>query len=257
MPSKHGRGRTLAAHARKPSPSLVRVKVDRKRLDRWKALRAQLDARKREEAEGYDAYWEAVGEILDAQLYVDGGFETADAFVREVIKEPMRTVARHVRVAKYASPVDEARFGVAVIDAAIAYLEAKLGAPLRERLPFPLATLRVEMEQEGKTHRLGLDELSVEQLRAATKALTKARGKTRVVRSPSHEAITRALEGVASLKDIRVQVRDGFVDFRGVPLHSVHDLVSALRGVELPAEAGVAARAKLVKARTGAKRRAG
>ena len=230
-----GRGRTLAKTARKP-PVTIKVKVDPKRRARYQKLLAELYTSKRNEASGFDHYWEAVGEILDGELYVDGGYDTADAFIAAEVKEPRRTALRNVRVAKYASPAEEATFGNAIIDAAISFIEAKTGGPVEGKLPIKLDALRIPVETKGHTTRVSLKDATLQQINAATRALTRKKGTARPHPSPSHAAIVRAFADVKSLAGITVHVSNGMLRLGAIPLWAVGDLARTLRGVKLPAD---------------------
>ena len=227
-----GRGRSVKKVA------AIDPKIDPKRRARWQKLRALIEQKRREEALGWDAYWEAIGEVLAHDLWAAGDYESAEAFRKDVVREPKRTMMRNVRVARYASPEQEVHLGTAVIDAAIGYVEAKLGGPIEGKLPFDLDTLRVAVEVDGKNVRLGLDEVTVEQLRAATTALTRRAGTTRSKLSPSEKALRARFAKVKALAGVKLTVRDGMLDLRGVPLHAVADLVRALRSLSLPVDAG-------------------
>jgi hypothetical protein len=226
MASRHGRGRSLARSATKKVPTIA-VKVDPVRATRWKKLRAVLESERRKEAGGFDTYWEAVGEILDAELYVAGGFETADDFLREVVKEPRRTAIRNIRVARYASPEQEVRYGTAILDAAIGYVEAKLGAPAKGKLPIHFDELRVGAKK--------LADATLKDIQAATKALLGKKGKSKAKPpSPSEQAIVKALARVKPLSEVKVHVSGGMLHLSAIPLHAVGDLIKALRGLDLP-----------------------
>ena len=112
----------------------VKVRVDPARKRRFEALVRLMRRAGRREAGGFDEYWEAVGEILDGELYVAGGYESARAFVEGEVKETLRTAQRMVRVARHASPVEEEKYGTAIVDAAFAYMEAKSGRAIGEKL---------------------------------------------------------------------------------------------------------------------------
>jgi hypothetical protein len=243
MTTTRGRGRTLARTARKP-PVTIKVKIDPKRRARYQKLLDELTHAKRDEASGFDHYWEAVGEILDGELYVDGGYDTADAFIAAEIKEPRRTALRNVRVAKYASPIEEATYGNAIIDAAISFIEAKTGGPVEGALPIKLEALRIPVETKGHTQRLALKDATLQQITAATRALTRRKGTERPHPSPSHAAIVQAFQGVKSLASITVHVSNGMLRLGAIPLWAVDDLARTLRGLKLPADAKSSARRK-------------
>jgi hypothetical protein len=68
---------------------------------------------------------------LVADIALAARKETEDCnaaeFFRAVMKEEPRTASRYVRVARFASPRDEQAYGVNKLDAALGFIEAKLG----------------------------------------------------------------------------------------------------------------------------------
>jgi len=156
---------------RKPTPGIT-VKVDAKLKKTYDALVAVIGRSSRTEMEDFDRRWEAAGAIVDHDppLYVVGGHRNAAEFYRAVMKEEPRTAARYVRVARYASPRDEQTYGVAKLDAALGYIEAKLGKPLAHPpLPVSLDRLRIPTA-EGASK--SLESATFAELVAATGKLT-------------------------------------------------------------------------------------
>ncbi len=115
-PGRRGAGAGLSRHG---DAAKVEVRADPARKKRFDALLSEMHRSERTEASGFDAYWEAVSVILDADLWVLGGHETADAFLATEVKEPRRTALRNVRVARLASPAEEAKYGTTLLDAAL------------------------------------------------------------------------------------------------------------------------------------------
>jgi hypothetical protein len=217
----------------------VKVKVDPAMLKRYRSLVADIDRGARDESLGFDRYWEAVGEVIDKELYVAGGFATAAAFVAAVVKEPLRTVKRMVRVARYASPAEESRYHVAKIDAALGYIEAKTGGPVKGSLPVKFESLRIPVKRDGATHRVSLDDASIDEIRAATRELLKGSSRSRAKHSDAEDALVAKLKAEAALKGVSVHVFDGRVRFGEVPLGSLDAFVRALRQFKLPPAPGV------------------
>ena len=210
----------------------VTKKLDPARVARFGRLRAVLEASRRKEASGFDAYYEALGEILEGALYVDGGWDTAKAFIRDVVKEPERTALRNVRVARHASPDEEAKYGVSLLDAALTLIEAKAGGPVKGPLPVRFDKLRVEVDGEGGvTKKTPLAEATVAQVLAHARALATGKGKARRRSSPEETAIAETLSKWKSLRSTSVHVADMKVRLGPVPLHSLPDLIRALRAV--------------------------
>jgi hypothetical protein len=227
-----GRGRALA---RKGRPVKVEVTIDPVQKKRFDDLRAVLSRSRREEAEGFDAYWEAVGEILDKGLYVAGGYATADAFLAKEVTVPRRTALRLVRVAKYASPDEEQRYGTAVLDAALGYIEAITGGPIEGKLPIAFDKLRFEVERDGETTKLALGEVTLDEIRRSTSEKLRGSKKSRAHRSPHETALAGAIAKVAALKGALVRVSSGKLRVTGVPLEAIPALAKVLADTRLPA----------------------
>jgi hypothetical protein len=212
----------------------VRVRVDPARKRRFERLLGEMRRASRKEAAGFDSYWEAVGEILDAELYVAGGYESAKAFVADEAKETLRTAQRNVRVAKYASPADEQRWGTTLLDAALAYVEAKTGGPIRGKLPVRFEALKIDPPGDSEKKKLSLDEITVEQVKAATRGLLRSKNKDRARSSPAEQAVVAAIKKHRVLGEVSVDVSDGMLRLGRVPLRALGELAQALRSVKLP-----------------------
>lgn len=238
MPKARGAKRGIQA---KGDTTTVKVTIDAARKKRFEGLLHEMQSSKREEASGYDAYWEAVGEILQGELYIAGGYATADAFVRAVIKVPLRSVLRNVRVARHASPAEEATFGTALLDAALAYIEAKTGGPVDGPLPIAFEKLRIPLASKDGPKTILLANAIVDQVRAATRALLDKGKKTSSRRPPAEQSISDALRTIKALHDVPVSVRDGKVRIGAFPLNALADVARALSMVKLkPIETGTA-----------------
>ena len=146
----------------------------------------------------FDRQYETVGEIIehDPPLYLAGGYASDKAFFTEVLKQSERTARRLVRVAKYASPQEETRYGISKLDAALDWLEAKAGKP-RGRVPVDFPKLRVPTP-DGT---IPFEEATVEHLRAATR---QARKQPRPKSPPLVRALRAALP--TALKAITVNL---------------------------------------------------
>lgn len=231
MATARGKSRGVA---RKGDVSTVKVVVDTAKKKRFEALLGEMHSSKRDEASGFDAYWEAVDDILRSELYVAGGYATADAFVRAVVKIPLRSALRNVRIARHASPAEEAAFGTALLDAAIGFIEAKAGGPIDGPLPVAFDKLRIPIEDSQSTKTLPLAEATVEQVRSATRALLGDGKKATSRRSPTEQAIVTTLHASKALRGLTVSVRDGKVRLGPFALESLADVARALSSVKLP-----------------------
>lgn len=228
--------------AKRLSPKDVRVPVDATLKRRFDALQAVILAAKARGASAFDELWEAVAEVIDHDppLYFVGAFKDAPEYFREVLGENQRNARRYMRVARYASPKDEQRYGVTKLDAALAFIEAKLGAPLAAPpLPVALDRLRIPIV-EGKTKRtVRLDQATEEQVRAAVRALTKGPPGPK---SAAQSALSTSLGRVKSLAEVRVRVKSGRATFTNVPLAALDQFARAVVQAKLPDEPAIAKR---------------
>jgi hypothetical protein len=172
------------------APKKIALRIDPEAKRRWQRALTKLEAARSEGAETFDEFWETVLEIDEANppLWQAGGFTTRAQFLAAHVKESERTALRFMRVAKFASPQEEARYGVSKLDAALAWLEAKSNKPLG-RLPIDFARLRVP---NGKGPSTPFAEATVQQLRTATRHLARANRKT-ARRPPIVRALAAAL----------------------------------------------------------------
>ena len=195
----------------------VVVTIDPAVKKRWDALTKQIHDAQKEGASAFDALWEAVAAIVEHNppLYLAGGYENAEAFFRERLGETRRNAFRFIRVAKFASPNEEEKYGTTKLDAALAYLEAKLGAPLAHPpLPIALERLRIPVKDGAHERRLSLEEARVEDIVAATRALAKTE---RAPTSSVERGLKKVLSSKSSLAKVTVRVRNGLVTFANVP----------------------------------------
>jgi len=242
--SKAAPARSARAKAARSKPSGSRAKpsrtgllartteidlhIDRALKKRWVGALDRLKSARREGSSAFDELWETVAEIVehDPPLYLAGGFATTKAFVAEHLKESERTARRLMRVAKFASPHEEARYGVSKLDAALSWLEAKAGKP-RGQIPVDFARLRVPLDEGGT---ISFEEASVLQITAATRKLLRASQRSRTRRPPLVREIVAALG--KPLRGITVTLRGDKLSLGNIPTK------------ELPALAKVLARAK-------------
>ncbi|HSQ63429.1 MAG TPA: hypothetical protein VLM85_09455 [Polyangiaceae bacterium] len=214
--------------SKKPSLRDVPVKVDASLKAAWDAVAKRLDAAEHEGAKAYDELWEAAGEAVahDPPLYVLGGYKTAAEFFEQRLHTDKRTAERNVRVAKYATPEDEERYGSTNLDAAIRWLEAKHG-PLGARLPVAFDKLKIVVG--GKP--VAFEKLTAAQIDAATRALGKKGG------TPAHRARTAFEEALGKhdvFKETRVNEHAGRVTFTRVPLGAIGLFARTIAAVKVP-----------------------
>ncbi len=218
-------------------PARVEVVLDAKSKRAWETLSNAMHAAKREESGGFDAYWEAVQAIIDhtPPLYLAGGFSTVRAFLAKVVGEKERTAFRMMRVARFASPDDETRYGTSKLDAALSYLAAKglqLDGP---KIPVDFARLKFPATRDGKVLHLGLEEATVAEITAATRALSRKGRAPKKPSSPLQGAIEAGLRKTAALRLVSVQHAGGEITLRGIPDGKWDAFVKAAAKVKLPA----------------------
>ncbi|CAN5216444.1 hypothetical protein BH09MYX1_BH09MYX1_09390 [soil metagenome] len=112
----------------------------------------------------------------------------------------------------HAPPREEERGGLQRLDAALGFIEAKLGKPL-EHPPLPIAfdKLRVPVGDGTKL----IADTSVAEIAADSTLTSGARNKPKTA---ARVAIEKALAAIASLAKVHVTERNGNVNFEGVPL---------------------------------------
>ena len=220
-------------------PVEVEVRIDRSLKRQWDEAVARVAGAKREGAGAFDELWETIGHIIEHEppLYLAGGFSSAKQFLREHVGENERTAQRLIRVAKYASPAEEAKYGVSKLDAALSYIEANTGGTAKGRVPVDFAKLRIAVARDKTTSRIPLDipleETSVEELRAAARKLHSTKDSPRASVSPEARAITNVLQA-AGLEKIKVRIARGTVSLSAIPLATFAQLARALAKVKLP-----------------------
>jgi hypothetical protein len=158
---------------------------------------------------------------------------TAKAFIAAHFEEPERTAYRNVRVAKYASPAEEARYGVAKLDLVISYVEAKLGAPAKGRVPIDFAKVKIQVQRAGEERRVGIEEATAKEIADATRHLTRAAKKAPAKASPLVTAITKAFSK-GPLRAITVRFSNGKLSFGGVAPAALPELCQTLASLKLP-----------------------
>jgi hypothetical protein len=204
---------------------------------RWQEAVAQLERARREGAGAFDQLWETVDQIVshDPPLYLAGGIATAKGFIERFTGETVRTAQRLMRVARYASPDEENRYGVSKLDAAISYVEAKLGAPAKGRVPIDFAALRIEVERGGAQHRLTLDQATVQEVQAALRALGRKRRPAPKRASPAVRAIVDVLRrGSAPLRQVTVSLTHERFTLGNISASALPELGRQLARLKLP-----------------------
>jgi hypothetical protein len=233
----NGKKKRKSKSAQTTRPASVRVEVDRALKKRWTALAAEVEDARREGASAFDRMWEAVAEIVEHEppLYLAGGFATAKAYYAAKLGESERTARRCMRVAKYASPAEEARYGPSKLDLALNYIEASAGGPVKRRVPVDFAKLRIPVERDGRSQAISLDEATAEEIAAATRALVRGAGRSAARTSPLVRAIVERLTA-APLRKIKVRFAGGKISLSGIAPEALRALGQGLARVKLPGD---------------------
>ncbi len=216
----------------------VTVRIDRALRRSWLAALRIVRKSAKGEATSFDERWEAVADIIDHEppLYLAGGFATAKEFLAAELGETERTARRYMRVARFASPVEEARYGVSKLDAVLAFLEARAGKPFG-RLPIDFKRLRIPVQRDQRSRRLTVVSASVEEIRSATRLLLRSSGKPAPGSAPLVRAVVAAL-GTGRLGEVRVRLAGGKLSFSGVPADALPAFAAALAAAKVPATPG-------------------
>jgi hypothetical protein len=211
---------------------IVKVRVDAERKKRYDQLRQRMAAARREEAAGFDDYWEAADDILEQELWNAGGYDTEQAFCKEVLKQDVRTAKRLAKVARHATEKEIEKYLPTLLEEVITLLEIKGGAPLG-RVPVSFQRVRIEKLVDGKRTTVGLDEASVADVRAHKRELLRRKGKARRAPSAAAQTLIDAITTIASLARVKLSVSDGLAHIGDIPLAAINTLGRALAHVTL------------------------
>lgn len=206
----------VEAGALRRAAAAVQPAISPALMKRYEGLLREMRASRRDEARGWDAYWETVGTILDERLYLLSPEGTAEGWCAAQTGESYRTCLRNARIARYCSPTDEATYTAEKLEAALQWIEAKLGGlPPRGGLKVKLDELRVPIARDGKTMELGLADATAKEILSALRGRPAG---AKAKPSPVERAFEKAMRGEKPLQDTRVRVHDGRVTIVGVPL---------------------------------------
>lgn len=216
----------------------VAVKIDAKLKKRYDESMAVVEKALGEGARAFDELYETVEKILDSNppLYVVGGHANSSEFCREVLKLEERTVRRWVRVAKFASPAEEERYGVTTLDAVLTYLETL--NPLGNALPVAFDRLRIPVEQGGTVKRLAIEECTTREILAAAQKKRGGKG-AEGPKSPVRDALQKLFATFKSLSGVGVHEKAGVASFTRVPVAAINTFGRVLSAAEVFRESAV------------------
>jgi len=216
--------------AAKGSKALPSLKIDKARKARWELEIDLLRQAKSGEAESWDDLYEALGRILDEELYLAGSFKTERAFLKsEMPGQDERTVKQYVRVARSFEPPDEQQHGIAKLDALLDYLEAAGGG----RVAPAKINLGKQWIRLSTGDKLAFTVATRDQIRQAARAAKGDANKLPSALSPVVKAIKQAL-AKAGAGGVAVRMSRGLINLGGVPPRQVNAVGKALAGAKLP-----------------------
>jgi hypothetical protein len=212
--------------------------------EEYARLLREIDDAARDEMRGWDRKWEAVATVLAKKYFLlDDDAPSAPAWVKKHTEDEYRTALRNARVAKLASPEEEKKYTVTKIDLAYTIDEARQreaaknkgvewAAPASPR-KLALAELRYTVERDGDDVSLGLDEVSVSELRALQRGDS---APSASASSATAKLIARAIRAQPALKNVTVAERDNELTLGKIRKDQVRALGKALSAIDLDGE---------------------
>lgn len=179
---------------------------------------ARFERGRKDETEGWDEMYEALGRILDHEppLYLAGGFRSARAFLEDRLPDvDERTARSNIRVATYFTPADERAHTVSKLDLLITYLETVAGGPVAPA-KLNLTKTRVEVPTESGVVSKHFPEVGINELRDAVR-LAKRDGTTTKAKAPPVVVAVRKALAAHDIPTVGVRLRAGKLDLSGVP----------------------------------------
>lgn len=223
------KGSKKAVPTTAPPKKSVEVKIDAKLKKQWEAAASVLRDARRRGMSAFDELWETVAEVAEHEppLYLAAGCATFKDFLERYVQEDERTARRNMRVARFASPDEEERYGVSKIDAALGYLEAKTGDELVGRLPVAFDKLKIPTNDDGGRKQVAFADATVQQLAAATRVLRNGKTAGRANEPPLVKAVRRLLD-LDGLRGVSVKLAGGKLALGGIDPSVVAALGRAL-----------------------------
>jgi hypothetical protein len=222
----HAKAKTSAQRA--AAEVMAHTTVDPWMKAEYERLLAVIEKTTHHEMKDFDARWEAAGAIVDHEppLFCVHNIKSTTDFYRDVMHEEPRNAQRFVRVARFATPMEEEFYGITKLDAAISFIEAKIGHKI-EHPPIPIAfeLVRIPVGSHVKT----LRDATLDEIHAATKELGALHGKSH--KHAVHTGIEKEISKIGSLENVTVTERGGLLSFKGVPIAALTHFLRALTHV--------------------------
>lgn len=205
---------------------------------RFDALVAKMAVASKDEARGWDSYFEYAGEILRDKLWIAGGFDSAQQWLESISDEPSRSLRRNVRVAESSSPDEQVKFTRSKITLALALFDARDAAAAKKRgeswkpsdepRVVDWKTVRFDVVRDGAKKKLSLDEITAPELQAMIdKANGKPKGGADAEPTETERALRSALDA-SGLEDITIAQRDHRYSVTGARADQLEALGRAL-----------------------------
>ena len=205
----------------------VTVKIG---ADLKKSYDEELKRIERARGEGASAWHElylATARVLghDPPMYMAAGHTTDAEFLEAVLGETRQAAYRNIRVAKLSTAAEVAEFSATKLHYGITYVEAKTGETIGSRKDLDFATLRIELEADGKTLRKSFAKATYAELH---KAIAQLSTKPKSKQSAEAKAILEALKR-SGVKGASATVTRKNVTLRA-PLDGLQAIIHELSG---------------------------
>jgi len=202
-------------------------------LSRYRELLEAMTLHGVHESRSWDAYWEAVDEVLEGRLYLlspNTKEHKAEQWCVAHTKLSLDACRRYSLVARFCSPDDEMKYGIAKLHAVLRYIDKKVGGlPERGGLKLKLKALRFPVLRGKKTTQLGIQEATMEEILA----LANDRKPGKLARpSQLSKAFQNAFEKERGFEDSDFVVRDGMLHMRNIPLTHIAQFTKLIRTVD-------------------------
>jgi hypothetical protein len=193
----------------------------------YEALMAEVEDAELDSQRGWDRLWEATRTIVRKKLFLlEEDTPTAQAWVRKHTGELYRTAQRNMTVAALSSPSEQRKFKVTKIGLAYAIDEAQREARAKKNKQeyvapetppkLDLASLRYDVERNGKQTRLSLTAVTSEELRAILRAIRRGSKSAKPTYGPLAKRLVERLSEDRKLDHVRVVEREGALSLSGI-----------------------------------------
>ncbi|MBL8684331.1 MAG: hypothetical protein JNK05_34470 [Myxococcales bacterium] len=217
-PTKTSASSTEVEAKKEPTEANI---VDAKLVADWRATEKKLRALVEQDATKFDARYELVADVIDAETpkYLGGGYRNFGDFCKRFMKESPRTVRRNVLVARCADAEEIKRFGPSLLEMVIQLLVAQKKITVdKGRTPVVFATVKVSVVRDGEAKLVLLPDASWDEVAEALRLAqsTNGSGEADAI-APVVREVSSALEGTP-LESVDVRVKKEALTFGNVPI---------------------------------------